>query len=388
VRRVPLRARDAKEAGSLEAEAQAAASLGLPASLQDAADLSFALPAEKLLRFANQAQFDPMGYLRGLVGLLPSQVRVFETSRVTEVETGDILRLAVNGHRVSARHAVIATQLPVVGDGSFYMKAFPFAHPVAAAPLPDGPAIAGMFKSVGSPSHSFRTTERDGRRYLIAAGPEFKTGKPEAQAEAVADLRAFLKDRFGIAEPTHLWINEDFRAMDGAAFVGPATHKTPNLLVATGFDAWGITQGAVAGEILAAAIQEREHPAAALFDATRVKPISGGPTFLKEGTAAGLKLARDKLWGGASGSVDDIPPGGARVISRKGETLAVRRDSDGRLHAVSAVCTHMGCLVAWNEIDRTWDCACHGSRFEADGTVLSGPATAPLETRDASDAEN
>jgi glycine/D-amino acid oxidase-like deaminating enzyme len=333
-----LYARDAREAKDLEDEARAATTLGLPARLEEAAQTPF--PVEKVLRFTGQAQFDPAGYLQGLVGLLPDEVEVYEKSRVTAVETGQRLQLKVNGMTVGARQAVIATQLPTVPEGNFYAKAFPFAHPVAAARLADGADPDGMYKSAGDPSHSFRTAERDGDRWLIAAGNKFKPGDPGAQASAVEDLRGFIKEHFGISEPSHLWINEDFHAMDGAAFVGRAARSTPNLLVATGFDAWGITQGAVAGEILAATILDHEHPAAALFDATRLKPISGGPTLVREGARTGARLMRDKLWGRGSGEPEDLAPGEGAVISRGGESLAIRRDAErasaravGGLHA-------------------------------------------------------
>lgn len=376
-------ARDTKDSDSLEAECSTAASLGLPASLEAAADLPF--PVEKLLRFTDQAQFDPVAYLRGLVGLLAPEVQLHEQSRVTSVEKGekgDLWVLSVNGHRVRARHAVIATQIPVIAEGHFFAKAFPFAHPVAAAPLPGGIEINGMFRNTSDPGISFRTAERNGRTHLIAAGPEFKPGEADDQAQAVAALRDFLHTHFRIGEVSHLWINEDFRAMDGAAFIGPATRSDENLLVATGFDAWGITQGVVAGEILAAKIRGQTHAAETLFDATRVKPLSGGATFLKENVRSGGHMVADWLTGGAS-DVERIAPGGGGVVSSGGEKLAVRRGADGTLHALSAACTHMGCIVGWNDIDRTWDCPCHGSRFDQDGQVLSGPATAPLERRDA-----
>jgi Rieske Fe-S protein len=169
--------------------------------------------------------------------------------------------------------------------------------------------------------------------------------------------------------------------MDGMAFVGPATSGKPDLLVATGFNAWGITQGAVAGEILAARILEKIHPCADLYDATRVKPVAGGPTFVMENVKTAAHLAGERLLGSRISKLADIAQGEGGVIRHKGEQLAVLKDADGAVTARSAICTHLGCVVGWNAIDRTWDCSCHGSRFDADGAVLSGPATAPLEAR-------
>lgn len=368
------------EAHDLKDEAETAARLGLPARLEGSA--AQPLPAAGFLAFANQAQIDPVAYLRGLADLLPPGIRLFERSRVTAVEPGETVTLTVNGHRVRARHAVIATQLPVVAEGTFFTRAHVFAHPVAAAPLPEGVAVQGMFKTVGSPSRSFRTAMRGQEPHLVAAGMEFTPGDARAQAAAVEDLRELLRRHFSIGNPSHLWINEDFRAIDGAAFVGAATPDTPNLLVATGFSAWGLTQGAVAGDVLAAAILGRDHPAAALFDATRKKPLAGAANFVAGNVTSGVHMLKDRLPGHGADHMDDIGPGQGGVVSRGGDKLAVRRDPDGTLHVLSALCTHMGCVVGWNAIDRTWDCPCHGSRFDCDGAVLAGPATAPLEPRD------
>ncbi len=368
-----------KRVGELEDEAETARALGLPASVERSATMPFEVAA--LLRFAGQGQFDPHAYLHGMARLVAGNVAIYEQSRVTEVEQGRPCRLQVNGHSVRAGQVVVATQLPVVGDGMFYTKAFPIAHPVAAAPLPDGVAVDGMFLGVEEPTHSFRTAVRDGRTWLVAAGGEYRTGEPGKQAEMVSDLKTFLRERFGIDEPSHMWTNEDFRAMDGAAFIGPATGGEPNLLVATGFDAWGITQGAVAGEVLAARLLSREHPGAELFDSTRLKPLSGGPTFVAENVKAGAHMVGDRLFGASSIDPADLAAGQAAVVKVEGEELAIRRDPSGTLHVLSAKCTHMGCVVGWNEVDETWDCPCHGSRFEADGTVISGPARSPLQRK-------
>ncbi len=371
-------AQDDDQADRLRDEAEAAAGLGLPARFVPSATLP--VPVTGLLQFADQAQFNPVGYLRGLAGRL-SDVAILENSRVTEVQGHGPCTLAVNGRKVTARKVVVATQTPVVGAGSFYAKVFPRAHPVAAAPLPDGVALDGMFISAGRPGHSFRTATRDGQTWLVAVGQEFPLGQPEDQAAAVDDLRHFLRAHFRVDAPTHLWTNEDFRSMDGTAFIGPVDRDNPDLLVATGFSAWGITQGAVAGDVLAAAILGQPHPAADLYDAGRIRPVASAARFVSGNLKAGAHLVGDRMLGRKTHEATDIPPGGGGVILHQGQDLAVRRGADGQLTALSAVCTHMGCIVDWNEVDRTWDCPCHGSRFDETGAVLSGPATAPLEPR-------
>lgn len=368
-----------KEVQQLKREAEAARDAGIDAMVED----SVRAPVEAVaaLRFPNQAQFDPFGYLQGLAELVAETVQVHEQSRVMSVEAGNPCQLKVNGHTVRADAVVITTHMPIVAEGHFFAKAFPFAHPVAAAPLPDGIELDGMFISAGSPSRSLRTARRDGQTFLVAAGREFHPGEPEDERGAIDDLRDFLKTQFGIEEPTHLWTNEDFRPMDGAAFVGPADKRHTNLLVATGFAAWGITQGVMAGDLLASLLQGKEHPAASLYDATRHKPIAGGVEFVKENVKAGAHLVGDRLLNRKTVALDEIGAGSGGVVSHKGEKLAVRREASGQVVALSAICTHMGCVVDWNATDHTWDCPCHGSRFDEGGAVLAGPATEPLEPR-------
>src|SRR5690606_20711863 len=156
---------------------------------------------------------------------------------------------------------------------------------------------------------------------------------------------------------------------------------TPRLLVATGFAAWGTTQGAVAGEMLAAFVRGEEHPAAALYDSTRHQPLAGGPEFVEENMKAGMQLVGGRLLGRKTVGLCEIAPGEGAIVSHGGEKLAVRREPSGEVVALSAICSHMGCVVDWNGVDRTWDCPCHGSRFDQTGNVLTGPAKEPLGRR-------
>ena len=372
-------AADRRETEALEREAEAAREAGIEATVERGAETP--VEAAAWLKFPRQAQIDPFGYLQGLARLVAEQADIHEHSRVDSVEHGDPCVLKVNGRTMTAGRVVVATQMPIVSEGLFFTKAFPFAHPVAAAPLAAGVSVDGMFISAGTPSRSFRTAVRGGTTYLVAVGSEYKPGEPEEQRQSIDGLRAFLRQHFGIEEPSHLWTNEDFRPMDGAAFIGPADTSHSNILVATGFAAWGITQGVVAGEILAASILGQEHPAASLYDATRVKPLVGGMEFLKENAKAGAHLAGDRLLGRKTMELDDIPPGQGGVVASNGDLLAVCRSEAGATTALSAICTHMGCVVDWNSTDRTWDCPCHGSRFDEEGVVLAGPATKALEPR-------
>jgi glycine/D-amino acid oxidase-like deaminating enzyme/nitrite reductase/ring-hydroxylating ferredoxin subunit len=379
-------ATDTEQREQLEEETEAARSLGLPAEMVAEAGLPF--PTTGLLKYDGQYQFDPYRYMLGLAEQLAGHIPIYEQSRVTEISGSAPIQLTVNGRTVTAKHVVVATQMPIVNEGMFFAKAFPFAHMVAAAPLPEDKRIDGMFISAGSPSHSLRTAMKNGQTYLIAAGGEFKTGEAEQEKRMLEDLRAFLNRNFGIESFTHLWTNEDFRPMDGMPYIGPASSGDPDLLVATGFNAWGITQGVVAGNILADRILGRQpSPASELFDATRIKPVASAKEFLKGNIESAGHMIGDRVFRRASVPLDTIAPGEGGVVTHKGEQLAVLRHEDGSLTALSASCTHMGCIVGWNGIDRTWDCPCHGSRFDEHGEVIAGPAVSPLSPREISEPE-
>lgn len=372
---------DIDTSSDINEEAIAASLFDLPARLVK--DVPAPVECAVALCFDNQAQFNPVRYLAGLARVVARTAQLYEMTRVVSVERdGDLHRVKTEaGHTVTARHVLVATHLPVVPEGKFYAKAFTFSHTVAAAPLDPSFNVDGMFITSSEPTYSFRIDATGDTPYLIAAGPEYKTGVAEELARSFTDLESFMREHFGIEEPAYRWTNEDFRSMDGMPFVGSASLSTPHLYVATGFDAWGITNGVAAAHTIADQILQRENPCSRLWDATRIKPLAGGAEFVKENLKTAKQFVVDHLAPESSDAGDHLSLGQARVVRKDSENIACYRDMNGHLHEISATCTHMGCIVAWNDVDHTWDCPCHGSRFHPDGTVLHGPATSALESR-------
>jgi Rieske Fe-S protein len=151
--------------------------------------------------------------------------------------------------------------------------------------------------------------------------------------------------------------------------------------VATGFKKWGMTAGTLAGMLISDAITGRDNPWAPMFSATRVKPFAEGPRFITENGRVGARFVADRLLARGTRDIAELAPGEGGIVSCDGQKVAGYRDDGGQLHAVSTRCTHLGCQVAWNAAERSWDCPCHGSRFTPDGEILNGPATTPLEAR-------
>jgi nitrite reductase/ring-hydroxylating ferredoxin subunit len=269
----------------------------------------------------------------------------------------------------------MATHLPLGQVGQFHAHNSPHMHPVLALPVDPVRAPAGMWISIDEPKRSIRTHRREsGETMLILTGPTFKHGDAKAEEESFADLEQYAREHFGYSGGGYRWTNEDYSPRDGLPYVGWSGSAGKSLLVATGFDAWGLSNGAASGLILADLCEDRDNEWASLFDASRhsLKGLSELAT-----NAAGFvkDLVGDHVHKPPSPASGDADEG--QVVDVGGRAAGLYRDG-GELRAVSAVCTHMGCHVGWNPVDRTWDCPCHGSRFSADGGVIHGPATEPL----------
>ncbi|HLS68508.1 MAG TPA: FAD-dependent oxidoreductase [Kiloniellales bacterium] len=351
----------------IEKEAEVAQRLGLPARLVRELDLPFEVWTA--LRFEGQAQFHPTNYVLELARSLPLETcHVFENSRV--VDWGQDF-IATEDGRLDAGCVIMATHLPLGQIGGYYARAFPQAEPVIAAEIPAAPE--GMYICAEQPSRSLRTHRHEGKVYGIAAGGSFKPGHTDDERKEFEGLSEWLRSNFGAGPPEFRWVNEDYTSMDRAPFVGWSGTAGDSYLVATGFDAWGITNGTAAAMIIADLVMEQENSWLEIFDARRVKPLAGGAKFVKESTSVAAHLVSGYLARRLK-SYDDLVPGDAGILKIDGQEVAAFRDEGGSLHAVSAKCTHMGCILGWNEIDRTWDCPCHGSRFSLQGEVLHGPA--------------
>ena len=367
--------RDEQYVGQIEKEVELAQRLGLAATLVRETDLPFDVLAA--MRFENQAQFHPTKYVAGLAQTIPGGgCHVFENSRVVDWEP---TRVVTDEASVTARHVVMATHLPLGEVGGYYAQVYPYAEPVIAARI--GRVPDGMYLNVEQPTHSIRThTRENGETYGIVAGTSFKPGHTDEERQHFENIERWLTENFDVGPVEYRWVNEDYTPMDNAPFIGWSSSSRDGYLVATGFNAWGISNGTAAGLILADLAAGRENHWLELFDARRVKPIAGGLKFMKENVQVATHLVSGYL-SRKPKSFDELAPGDAAILEIEGENVAAFKDEQNRVHAVSAACSHMGCIVGWNETDRTWDCPCHGSRFELGGAVIHGPATKPLESR-------
>ncbi|MFC7531968.1 FAD-dependent oxidoreductase [Actinoplanes sp. GCM10030250] len=362
----------------IRAEADAAAEAGLAASFVIGTGLPF--PVAGAVRVENQAQFHPRRYLLGLAGDLTRRGgQIFEDTRVTGLDEGDPCTVTTAaGHSVTARRVVVATHYPVFDRALMFTRLEPRRELVVAAPVPAASDPGGVYITPEQNTRSVRTAPySDGQRLLIVTGEHFTPGEG-APAEQWQRLIAWTHERFPGTEIAYRWATQDNTSSDRVPFVGPFYPGAENVFVATGFGGWGMSTGVMAGRLLAATITGAAPAWASLYDPRRLNPLREAGNMLKLGAKVAGHFVGDRLKPSPAGSVDDVAAGAGSVVRVGGRQCAVYRDEAGQVHAVSARCTHAGCIVDFNEAETAWECPCHGSRFTVDGAVLQGPANSPL----------
>jgi glycine/D-amino acid oxidase-like deaminating enzyme/nitrite reductase/ring-hydroxylating ferredoxin subunit len=370
--------RDDREA--VERESRCAAELGLPATLTDTSDLPFEI--DVALRFDDQAHIHPGHYVVGLArafvaggGIVAEGTRALD---VDEDRDGVTVRTAgaLGPGTVRARHAVVATLIPFLDIGGYFAKATAHREYGIAARL-RGPTPTGMHITAGQPTRSTRPWHDGDRQGVIVVGEGHPTGRGDPRPGRWGALERWTREHFDVVSFDHRWSAQDYTTIDLVPYVGRMPFRR-HTYVATGFNKWGLTNGTVAATLLTDALTGRTNPAHEAFDARRL----GGLRTAARAAVVNLEVGREFVagWTGRlrSSSASDLAPGEGGIVELDGRSVAAYRDEDGRLVAVSATCTHLGCTVRWNGAERSWDCPCHGSRFATDGTVLTGPAVAPL----------
>lgn len=367
------------EVAQLERELRAAREAGLPAFLDDSAPVPF--PTRASLRFDDQLELHPRRYLLGLAARFTAEGgQIFEHTRALHVDESDECVIRTDRGRIRARDVVVATLLPFLDRGGYFARAHATRSYVVTARV-RGDLPAAMLISAGSPLRSIRAVPHGDEELLMVGGEGHRPGSSAAQPARYDALVDFAREHWDVAEITHRWSAQDYSSDDGVPYIGRLNFASRHIRVATGFKKWGMTAGTLAGQLLRDDIMGRKNPWAPVFASTRIRPLAEGPRFLAENARIGYHFVADRVLERGQRDIGDLAPGEGAIVNAEGHKVAGYRDDDGQLHAVSARCTHLGCQVAWNAAERTWDCPCHASRFAPDGRILQGPATRPLEHR-------
>jgi glycine/D-amino acid oxidase-like deaminating enzyme/nitrite reductase/ring-hydroxylating ferredoxin subunit len=371
-----------EHAEDLQAEAEAAREAGLPATYLAISGLPYDIAGA--VQVENQAQFHPRRYLLGLLDHLVEQgTRVYERTRVVDLDEGEPCQVRTeHGDTITAHDVVVATQYPVFDRALLFARLQPHRELVVAAPIPAKADPGGMYVTQEASTRSVRTAPLgDGRRLLIVTGEKFTPGTTSV-SDRFDRLAKWTRERFGVSDIAYRWAAQDNATTDGVPYIGPFHPGARHTWVATGFGGWGMSNGILAGILLSQLISGHTPEWAGLYDPRRLHPLREAPALMSAQAKVAKHFIGDRLRPSHVDSPDEIPAGTGAVVRLDGQQCAVYRKKSGETVALSARCTHLGCIVAFNDAEQTWDCPCHGSRFAADGAVQQGPATTPLESAD------
>lgn len=366
---------------AIEAEVAAAVRIGLPAKLVHTSDLPF--PIQAAIELPNQAHFHPRRYLLALAAsFVGSGGHIFEDTTALDVRDGSPCVIETDRGVLTADKVVMATHQPFLLEGFYFarmhvQRSYALGVRLAgAAPVPAGMYISGSDGERGF--HSFRPARDDLGPLLIVGGAGHRTGTEQDTAACLHALEQDARRRFAVAHVDYRWATQDNVTLDRLPYVGLLSPCTKNLLVATGFGGWGMTNGTAAAMLLSDLVSGHDNPWEHLYSPRRFELIPSAGRMMADGARTAAAFLGGHLRLPGSHDPAEIPPGEARIIARGWTKVGVYRDLLGKLHAVSPICTHLKCVVRWNNAETSWDCPCHGSRFDPDGRVLQGPAVKDL----------
>lgn len=369
-----------EELPEIRKEVKAVQSLGFPCEFVEE------LPFEKLenfgaIKFPNQGQFNPRKYALHLCDIITQKgIQIYTNSTVTKIDNMDNENyiISANGNEIRAKSVILATHYPIVNfPGFYFLKMYQsMSYAIAVdtkCDLPDG-----MYINNQPPIFSFRTTPYQDKKLLIVAGSDHKVGEKINLENAYELLEKRVKELYPQCEVLYRWCTEDCISLDKIPYIGDFSSIMPNLYVATGFKKWGITFSYVASKIITDKILGKENPYENLFRATRLQPIKNHEelgNMIKESVSS---LVINKLKN-APYTLEDVANDEGKIIELEGEKVGVYRDTNGKCFFIKPVCAHLGCELSFNNLEKTWDCPCHGSRYHYTGKVICEPAIENLE---------
>jgi glycine/D-amino acid oxidase-like deaminating enzyme/nitrite reductase/ring-hydroxylating ferredoxin subunit len=363
---------------SLQKDLEAAQRLGFEAAFEE--EVPYA--KKPGVRFAHQAKFHPLKYLAPLLQGIPGNGSyLFEETEAREIEDKP-LRVHAGQFKIKCEYLVIATHTPLTGKSSlasatlFQSKLALYTSYVVGATLRAGEVPEALYWDTSDPYRYLRVDRHADHDYLIFGGEDCKTGQEKDTKQVFSRLENLFKNYFPTASLKHRWLGQVVETNDGLPFIGESSE---NQFIATGFCGNGFTLGTLSAAMARDRYLKKNNPWFDLFAVNRKKFHGGTWRYIKENLDYPYYMLRDRLQPAEGKSVDELKMGEGKILSLNGKKTAAFRDLDGKVHLCSPVCTHLKCIVHWNDSDNTWDCPCHGSRFKPTGEVFAGPAETPLE---------
>lgn len=372
------------EVEQIKKEVEYINSLSFPANFVTKTGLPFTI--EGAIQFPNQAQFNPILYSNGLVdSIIKNNGQIFENTTVTDIKNIDdyFFTYTKNG-TVKSKYVILASHYPFLNfPGMYFLKMYQSTSYVIAVDtkktLP-----SGMYISAFAPIFSFRTMNYKGKKILLLGGCQHKTGETFSYEQTYGALENYVKTLFPNCEILSKWDTEDCISLDKVPYIGRFSNMMDNIFIGTGFKKWGMTTSNVAANIIVNSILGIENPYAYIFDSTRMNPFKNISELKNIVVDSVNSLFINKIKG-SNFTFSDIPTNSGGIIEINNTKVGIYKNFDGKIYAVNPICTHLGCLLSWNDIDKTWDCPCHGSRFSYTGENIYGPAFKNLDVYNLND---
>lgn len=367
-----LYAENEEQAKQLDDIYDGAIKVGVAAEYTD--EVPTPVPFQKALLFTGQAQFHPLKYLAGLQkAYLAAGGTIRENHRIDKVEQEGGLHVAGD---IRAKQVVYATHMPP-NINLFNFECVPYRSYVLALKLRSGEYPDALIYDTQEPYHYVRTHVIDGQELLLVGGQDHKTGHEDPE-KAFAGLEKYARKYYNVSSVKYRWSSQYYVPVDGLPYIGQMPFAADGIYCATGYNGNGMMLGSVAGKVLSDLVRKRPNKYAELFSPSRIKPVAGFSEFVKENADVAYHLVADRFNFHDTDSLKRLQPGTGKLVEIDGQKIAAFKDEEGTVHALSPVCTHAGCIVSWNGEERSWDCPCHGARYDIDGKVLTGPATRDL----------
>lgn len=342
------------------------------------------------LQVDQQFELNPLKYLDFLISYLLDQgVSIFKNTEIKEIsKEGEKIDIVTSTQKViRCKDLVIATAYPFYeGRGLFFTRLEALRSYLLAFPVDDSFDEKVMMISNEKDSHSMRFSKTDGINYLLVGGGGHKVGQADSEMDSYQQLMTFAKDQFDLDEPSFRWSAQDYRSVDKIPYIGNLTSRNENIYVATGFNKWGMSNGSFAALLITDLITNTPSKFKELFEPSRGEVKKNISSFVKSNLDVAEEFIKGKVLP-ADTKLEDIKNDQGGIIKSKGKRLAVYRDQSGELFVSDSTCTHLGCELAYNDGERSFDCPCHGSRFNYDGEVIEGPADTALKNEQLPDQD-
>ena len=370
------------EIAKIEEEIKALEELDIEARKIEDSPLPFDIVSG--IEFQNQAQFNPIQYISGLVNKIKeNKGLIFENTTCYDIKKeGNGYICYTKNNEIKAKYVVIATQYPFINfPGIYFAKMYQSSSYVIGIDAKTKP-FDGMYINIQSPIYSFRTAIDDGKEILLLGGLDHKTSENIEYKDSYGKLEEKAKEWYPNCEIKYHWSTRDCITLDKIPYIGEFSNILPDVYVGTGFNKWGMTSSNVAARIITDKITGKENEYEEVFKATRVNPIVNKDEVKNMVSQTAKSLVVERLKGSSKENIENMKQETGQILEIDGEKVGVYKDVEGQVFAVKPVCTHLGCILNWNNADKTWDCSCHGSRFDHTGKNINNPAIKDLEKVD------